>query len=314
MTQVRPVKPREDRHAPVYRMFVVRVARTQRLGPSFARVTFTGDCLREFGAGGDDQRIKLMLPRPGRTVADVPDGEDWYPTWQGMPEEVRPTMRTYTVRAYRPEVAEIDIDFVLHGVDDGHGGPASTWAAMSEPGDTVALLGPDRMGSGRMWGCEWNPPTTAKSFLLAGDETAVPAVASIVESLPRDARGIVCVEVPAAGDIQWWNPPEGVEIRWSNRQHVATPHGALLETTVTSALDELCDVRRPTVEDWDEPEAVSNLLWDVPEQRGPVDAASGELYGWIAGESTVIKRLRRLMVSDFGLPKSAVAFMGYWRR
>lgn len=305
-----PECPAPEYPAPDYRMYFVEVARSQRLGPTFVRVTFTGECLRAFGAGGVDQRIKLLLPQPGRMVAGIPSGPGWYPAWQAMPPQIRPTMRTYTVRAHRPEVAELDIDFVLHGTD-GHGGAASAWAAKVRPGDTAALVGPDRPGSGRMWGCAWSPPDTARQLIIAGDETAVPAVASIIESLSPQARGVVCVEVPAAGDRQDWDVPDRVEVRWLVRRDgtVSAPHGSLLEAAVTEVLTELCGPNThaagPDREDVDPDPAA---LWDVP------DWSTGELYAWLAGEATVIKRLRRLMINDFGVTRTAVAFMGYWRQ
>lgn len=306
--------PVQQLERPQYVVYPARVVRVRRLGPSFARVTFTGEQLREFGIGGLDQRIKLLLPQPGRTVADVPGGPDWYRRWQAMPDDVRPTLRTYTVRAYRPEQAELDIDFVLHGIGTGHGGPAATWAAAAAPGDEAALLGPDRPGSGRMWGCEWAPPETARHLVIAGDETAVPAMAAIVESLPAAARGVVCAEVPTADDVQHWPAPRGVEVRWLVREHPAgtAPHGALLEESVTRAMRELCG--RPAGATGpsclDDVDVDSALLWEVPD----LGAEPGELYGWLAGEAAVIKRLRRLLVQDHGVPRSAVAFMGYWRQ
>ncbi len=50
-----------------------------------------------------------------------------------------------------------------------------------------------------------------------------------------------------------------------------------------------------------------SLLWEAPEQE------QGAFYGWLAGEAGVIKCLRRMLVRDYAVPKSAVAFMGYWR-
>ncbi|WP_243793647.1 siderophore-interacting protein [Saccharopolyspora gloriosae] len=294
---------------PQYVMFQVRVARTERLGPSFVRITFTGDELHRFGIGGADQRVKLILPLPGRTLADMPGGDGWYTRWQAMPDETRPTLRTYTVRAHREEPAELDIDFVLHGVDSGHGGPASTWAAAAAPGDEVALLGPDRPGTGRMWGCEWSPPQTARRLVLAGDETAVPAMAAIVESLPADSRGVVCAEVPTAEDVQDWRAPRGVEIRWLVRQRPdgPLPHGALLEASVTGALGELGP--RADQASLDDVDVDADTLWEVPE----AGSMGGDLYGWLAGEAAVIKRLRRLLVQEHSVPRASVAFMGYWR-
>ncbi len=297
--------------APEYRMYFVEVARSERLGPSFMRVTFTGECLRVFGAGGVDQRIKLLLPQPGRTVTDIPSGSGWYPAWQAMPPEIRPTMRTYTVRTHRPQLAELDIDFVLHGADGSHGGPASVWAANVRPGDTAALVGPDRPGSGRMWGCAWSPPATARRLIIAGDETAVPAMASIVESLPPQARGVVCVEVPTAGDRQDWDVVDQVEVRWLVRRDDAgsAPHGSLLEAAVAEVLTELYGPNPHAIgTGLEDMELDTASLWDVP------DGSTGELYAWLAGEATVIKRLRRLMVNDYGIARTAVAFMGYWRQ
>lgn len=291
--------------APRYRRYVVRVVANRPLGPSFRRVTVRGEDLREFGAAGCDQRVKLLLPRPGRTVDDVPDGADWYARWQRLPERVRPAMRTYTVRAHRAEAGELDLDLVVHGVADGTAGPAAAWAAGARPGDTVALLGPDRPGTGRMWGREWAPPPHARRLLLAGDETAVPAVAAIVASLTPGARGVACLEVPAAADIQHWPVPGGFDVRWSCREGAA--HGAALEPAVDRAAREL--LRAPgSGADLEDVDVDARLLWEVPEAPD-----SGALYAWLAGEAGVIRRLRRLLVSGYGVPRSAVAFMGYWR-
>ncbi|RRO20399.1 siderophore-interacting protein [Saccharopolyspora rhizosphaerae] len=304
MTMARSRRTAAER--PAYRLFPVEVAHVRRLGPSFVRITFSGACLSEFGFGGHDQRIKVVLPKPGRSLADFPDGEDWYARWLDLPEDVRPDLRTYTVRHYRPETCEVDVDFVLHGLDDGHAGPASTFAAGARPGEVIGLLAPDRPGSGRMWGCEWAPPASADRLVLAGDETAVPALAAIVESLPADARGVVCVEVPEEGDRQRWSVPAGVEVRWYGR--AGAPHGKLLCEAVTEALRELCPAGgtgvRVELEDVD---VDTGLLWEVPE------SSSGSIYGFLAGEAAVIKRLRRLLVDEHGVPKQAVAFMGYWR-
>ncbi|MDQ4009195.1 MAG: siderophore-interacting protein [Actinomycetota bacterium] len=304
--------------APPYRIYLVEVARSERLGPSFVRVTFTGECLQAFRAAGVDQRIKLLLPQPGRTVVDIPSGPGWYPAWQAMPQEIRPTMRTYTVRAHRPKVGELDIDFVLHGADGNHGGPASAWASKAHPGDVAALAAPDRPGSGRMWGCEWSPPETARRLIIAGDETAVPAVASIVESLPPQARGVVCAEVPTVGDRQYWDVPDGIEVRWLVRQDAtgSAPHGSLLEAAVAEVLTELCGPNPPAAgTDLEDVDLDTSSVWDVPEgPTGELDAPGGELYAWLAGEAMMIKRLRRLMVNDHGVARTAVAFMGYWRQ
>src|SRR3712207_9350482 len=77
---------------PVYRPFSVTVARVRRLGPSFLRITFTGDDLEHFGAECLDQRIKVVLPVDGMPMCDLmgtDGGADWYGTWRAPPENRR---------------------------------------------------------------------------------------------------------------------------------------------------------------------------------------------------------------------------------
>lgn len=138
---------------------MARVVATRRLGAHFVRITFGGSELTGFGAAGNDQRIKLLLPAPGRDLSDVPEGPDWHARWRKLPDAVRPVMRTYTVRAFRPADAELDVDVVVHGLDGGPSGPVSSWAASARVGDELALVGPDRPGTGSAWGVEWAPPT-----------------------------------------------------------------------------------------------------------------------------------------------------------
>src|SRR4051794_18987669 len=188
--------PVETAQLPAYRTFAVHVARLRRLGPSFLRVTFTGADLDLFASRGPDQRIKVLLPLPGRGIADSPEGPDWYGTWRAQPEGRRMPIRTYPVRAARPEVREVDVDFVLHGAT----GPASAWAERATVGNEVVLVGPDARFVGDAGGVEWHPPADA-TLVVAGDETAVPAICAIVESLPPGRRARVLMEVPTAGDV-----------------------------------------------------------------------------------------------------------------
>ena len=180
-----------------YRPFAAEVARVQRLSPSFLRVTFTGPSFGDLAPNGFDQRIKVLLPTAAGGLRDCPHGDDWYAEWRALPEDRRNPMRTYTVRAARPEQREIDVDFVLHGST----GPASAWAETAAAGDEVVLVGPNARFEGPTGGFEWHPPTGAPCLLLAGDETAVPAVCAIVESLPAGSTARVFMEVPDAGDI-----------------------------------------------------------------------------------------------------------------
>ncbi|SEP00721.1 siderophore-interacting protein [Trujillonella endophytica] len=306
-TTVEDVQVADPVEAPGWRFYDTVVTGTRRLGPSIVRLTLGGPELAGFGAAGDDQRIKFVLPRPGTDISGLMvGGADWYAAYCAMPDEVRPFLRTYTVRAARPDRAELDVDVVLHGVGEGHAGPAAAWAAAAVPGDRLVLLGPDRPGAGRMWGVEWAPPATAHTLLLAADETAVPAVGAILECLAPGRRVVALLEIPEAGDAQELDVAAGVTVRWLPRAGRA--RGELLVPAVHAALCELGIVgsgAHPDVEDVD---VDAEPLWEVPDP----DATAG-CYAWLAGEAGVVKQLRRHLVTDLGVPRNEVAFMGYWR-
>ena len=192
---------------PAYRPFAAEVARVQRLSPSFLRVTFTGPSFDDLAPNGWDQRIKVLLPTD-RGLRDCPRGDDWYAEWRALPEERRNPMRSYTVRASRPDAHELDVDFVLHGTS----GPASAWAERAAAGDEVVLIGPNARFPGPTGGFEWHPPVDARCLIVAGDETAVPAVCAIVESLPAGRSARVLLEVPEADDVLPLAAPDGVAV------------------------------------------------------------------------------------------------------
>ena len=304
----------ETRQVPAYRTFPVRVSRVHRLSPGFLRITFTGTELAECAPNGWDQRIKVVLPVPGRGMADCPDGADWYGQWRALPEDRRPPIRTYTVRAWRPELREIDVDFVLHGPT----GPASAWAERAAVGDEIALVGPNARFPGPAGGFEWRPPADAACLLIAGDETAVPAICAIVESLQAGRRPREQLEEPTPGDIEPLAHPADVEVTWLARDagegSAPAVHGRLLTAAVVAAVHELGDSIRPApaaaaLHDID---VDAEILWEVPPDDAPPAGASG-VYAWLAGEAGVVKGLRRHLVQDVGLHRTSVAFMGYWR-
>ncbi|GAA2721425.1 siderophore-interacting protein [Cellulomonas aerilata] len=302
-----------------FRGFDVRVRRVTRLSPSFVRVTFTGDTLDRFADNGFDQRIKLFFPLADGGLVRLPHSDDWYEQWRSLPDEERNPIRTYTVRAVRQAEREIDVDMVLHG----DGGPASRWVAAAEPGSPLTVLGPDAHFDGPHGGVDFVPPRRTGCLLVAGDETAVPAIACILERLPAGARGEVVLEVPTADDVLPLAAPEGVVVRWLARE--GAEHGALLVPAVQEAADRLlagsagrlCSglcVASHRLEDADV-DVDTRMLWEVPvDDAGAPLAACQDLYAWLAGEAGVIKTLRRHLVADRGVSRRAVAFMGYWRR
>ncbi|WP_370454749.1 siderophore-interacting protein [Schumannella sp. 10F1B-5-1] len=181
------------------------VVRSERISPHFQRVTVTGPDLERWTYQGFDQWFRLAIPvdesHPG--FDRLPDRIDMkgYLKYLTMPKATRPVIRNYTVRAYRPEAQELDIDFVVHGTD----GVAGPWAEVATPGKQIAFI--DQ-------GCGWSPVDDADWFLLVADPSGLPAVAGILRDLPRDARGLAIVELDSLDDAQHVDAPDGVDLHW----------------------------------------------------------------------------------------------------
>ncbi|MGO4384087.1 siderophore-interacting protein [Specibacter sp. RAF43] len=304
------------------RAFEVRVSAVRQLTPHFRRITFTGPDLELFGTGpgGEtlDLRIKVLIPAPGHTLPALLAvrgalAEDWYRDWRSREESVRGVMRTYTVRALRPAAAgrpaELDIDFVLHGAGAPTpagartvaSGPAAAWALAASPGDPLTVIGPCARW-GECLGIEF-APGEARRILLAGDETAVPAIAAILESLPAHVKGHAILEVPTAADFLDLSTNANIELSWLARSGRA--HGELLSHGVRGVIAPAACRRGEEPEDVDVDAAI---LWETPQA-----APEHGLYAWLAGEAATIRDLRRYLVRDVGMDRGAVAFMGYWR-
>ncbi|WP_166427093.1 siderophore-interacting protein [Nonomuraea mesophila] len=286
-----------------YRMFNVRVDRLERLSPSFLRVTFQGDDLRVFADNGYDQRLKLILPVPEHGLSHLPTGPGWYMRWRELDEDKRNPMRTYTARLVRPEAGEVDVDVVMHP----DGGPVARWAEQVRPGDVAALFGPDARYEGPHGGLEFRPPAGTGCVLLAGDETAVPAICGVLERLPAELAGEVLMEVPGEDDVLPVDTAASVKVTWLARN--GGERGADLVPAVRAAAGRLLPPL-PVPDTFDDVDVDAEELWEVPQEEPP---SYGPLYAWLAGEASVIRTLRRHLVAERGMDRRAVAFMGYWR-
>ncbi|RZT12729.1 NADPH-dependent ferric siderophore reductase [Kribbella sp. VKM Ac-2569] len=254
----------------VFDSLLATVAAVEDLSPHLRRVTFVAPRIAEAVTAGPDQRIKILLAPPNGSAIRLPSGPEWYTEWCAQPVEERFIMRTYTVRALRPEVAELDVEFVLHGVN----GPASAWVSEAELGDQVGLLLPFAVDTTSTKGLlhsgvDYVPPATSVRRILVADETALPALAGILEELPAAVQAAVFVAVPDAADVR--PLASSAEVTW-------VTDGSLVDAVKSGAL--------------------------------PFDPD----YAWVAGESSMIKEVRRHLVNAVGMPKSAISFQGYWKR
>lgn len=292
---------------PAYRPYLAEVARVERLSPHFVRVTFAADEFEHFGTARLDQRVKLVLPHADGSFADIGQHEaagDWYDRWRALPHAERNLFRTYTVRRVDPDGRELDVDFVTHH----DAGPAGAWADAARAGQQLIVVGPDARSPYANTGFDWHPGT-ARSVLLAGDETAVSGIAGILESLGDEFEADVFIEVPTAADVLPLVHGSRVRVTWLAREEQA--HGVALVEALTAwagdraeLLERAAAPRRQELADID---VDFELLWDSPED------GEGEFYAWIAGEAATVKTLRRLLVTRHGVDRKRVAFMGYWR-
>lgn len=246
-------KPRTVRSA--------QVVRTEHLTPHMRRVVLGGDGLADFPEALEytDHYVKLLFaPAPDVTY---PEPFDLERIREELPREQWPVTRTYTVRAWDPAARELTLDFVVHG-DEGLAGP---WASVVTPGSTIRFMGP---------GGAYRPDTGADWHLLAGDESALPAIAAALEALPEGTRAHAFIEVEDAAEQQKIDSP--VEVTWLHR--AGRPVGEALVAAVTG-----------------------------------LDFPAGRPHVFVHGEAGFVKELRRHLRIDREIPREHLSISGYWR-
>ena len=238
---------------------VLTVAAVTPVTPTVRRVTLTGAADAVAAAG---PTVHLLVPRVG----------DPAPRWPGIARDGRivwpqgahgVSLRSYTARRQDPERGEVDVDFVLHG-----DGPAAAWAAAAAPGALLAAAGGAELGA-----------RPAGWLLLAGDETALPAMTRILAAADPETRGVVLAEVADAAEEQPLAAPPGVAVRWLHRNGAA-PGTADLLVAAVAALD------RPDGDD---------------------------LFAWVAAESAAVRVIRADLRGRWGLTRAQHHAIGYWR-
>jgi NADPH-dependent ferric siderophore reductase len=232
----------------------VEVSRVEVLSPAMRRITLTGAELEGFAPAGPASYIKLIFPEPGQTepTRPLPDG----------PRAV--SMRTYTPLAVRPEVLEVDVDFVLHGE-----GPASTWAAQASVGQVLFLMGP---------GPGYALDAATPHHLLIADDSALPAVETILAALPADASAQVLLEVIATDEERPLHSPAQLDVHWLAR---GTDHRA------------------------------AGLPTEKALRALPPIAADARIY--LACEAAAMRRIRKLLTDELGVDRSRIVGRGYWK-
>ncbi|PIB24055.1 NADPH-dependent ferric siderophore reductase [Amylibacter kogurei] len=233
---------------------LLTVKSVYHLTPNMIRVTFQGPELAGIAENCAGANCKIFMPADGQSRED----------FAHELENGRPTVRTYTVRAYRADQLEMDIDFVDHGDE----GPASAWACNAKAGDFLGFRGPSALKLNEFY-ADW--------YLVAADMSALPVAGAVLETMPRDAKGVAIFEITSPEDKQDINAPKGVDIHWLVHEN---PHHA------SSAQEDFIRAM-----DW----------------------PTGTCQTCIAGESGVIKSLRGFLANEIKLPREDVYISGYWK-
>ncbi len=233
------------------------------LTPHMRRIRFAGEDLSRFAKFGG-MHIRMLFP-----TRDVPDplwpvlGGNGLPVWPA--DDRRPVARVYTIR--KLDVAEgiIDVDFLVHPGES----VGSAWAMQAAPGMKLGIMGP----VGR-------PVRQADWYVMGADETGLPALARLLETLPRQTRGVAFVEIANDGERQEIANATGIELHWLTRDGVPAGEDRLLA------------------------EAVRSVAW-------PQD---GSAFGWFAAEAAAAKSVREHWRDTMGLGRGETLAAAYWRR
>jgi NADPH-dependent ferric siderophore reductase len=236
----------------------MRVVRVVDLTPHMRRITLKGLDLSRFSTD-ENFHVRLYFPQdpahPGWPVRGA-DG-------LGIVEDPaqKPHVRKYTIRSIDLDTSEVVIDFVLHAIP----GPGSDWAKSAEPGALVGMAGPGGRG---IRPADW--------YLLVGDETALPAIARALESMPPSAEGHVLLEIDQVDDAMPLTKPEAIQVQWISR------HGS-----DRSMADEVQCISIPT---------------------------GRNVFCWAGAEFDAIQNIRAHWRDTCELGKNEQLAVAYWRR
>lgn len=238
----------------------VEVVSVSQLAARFVSVQFGGPALEGFRIEEPTAHIKVFLPSPGESAPVLPHfGPDGLVWPEGSP---RPVIRTYTPRRFDEVAGTLEVQFLLHDV-----GPASEWAARVKPGDRAAIGGP---------GGRFRLDRTVRDWWISGDESALPAVGTLLDVLPSDARAEIHLEVEGPEDEMKLESAAQTEIFWHHRR--------------------------------------SNDAWGVEMLDAARSSSIADgVQVWVAGEAVSIRRIRKHFLEEKQVPVTSMTTRGYWR-
>jgi len=259
MTTEQPAKPRRKRPPPR----IAEVVRVSQLTPYMVRVTLSGENMKGFFSKGPAEHVRIYFPNETMGVLTLPvEG----PEGLDFPTDVdRPKSRAYTPRRWNAGANQLDVDFVIRGE-----GPASAWAASVKASDPAVVSGQPSGAYLLETNVDW--------YFILGDETALPAIATLAEVFPAPMRVHAVIEVLDADEEQELTSDAHLEVTWLHRGAEKELSGRLLVTAMREAT--------------------------LPEGGGRV---------WVSAEASIMRDLRRNLLEDRGLERSRIRTQGYWK-
>ncbi|KPF72756.1 phage tail protein [Bosea sp. AAP35] len=197
------------------------VVGADNITPQMRRVRLSCADVAPFVDG--DMHVRIVVPPKGRQ-----------PVWPGYRSDGRIAwpegddallVRPYTIRAVDIERRELWIDVFQHPAA-GVATPGGDFARDAQAGDLVALLGP---GSGTV--------PKARSILMIGDESALPAIARIAAEVEAGTEIRAIIEVLDAAEEQKLPSAGQLDIRWLHRRSYRDDQAGRLLTEGKAAIE-----------------------------------------------------------------------------
>lgn len=213
---------------------------------------------------GGNMHVRLLIPPKGRA-----------PVWPivqqngriGWPEgEDELLMRIYTIRSVDAGTNQVSVDVFQHSAE-GIATPGSDFARDAQPGDRLAIMGP---GGGGL--------PDAQTILFAGDESALPAIARMVEEAAPGTLMKAIIEVEDGSEQQDLEE-RLIGLEWLHRSSYSSDDR-------TSLVDRV---------------------------KAEVQTTSADTFVWFAGEKSDCREIKRFL-ADLKRDRKNQYVAWYWER
>lgn len=229
--------------------------------PRLRRITFYANEFYDYPPQLAAAHIKLFFPHPGQTRPDLPIFSEQGISWPSG--AIKPIVRTYTVRDINPAQGELSVEFVLHDVNS----PATNFAEQIKKEHYIGMSQPKKAFN------QWQYDT----YYFIGDESALPAIVSILERLPPQVTGEIFLQITSVSAKRELIKPQNMIIHW------------IIDDVMNGYVPLIIKVKQ------------QNLILD-------------HSYVWLAGENDLVIALRHYLRKERDLPREQLYAIPYWKK